>query len=52
MFAELSSVRDSDLILVMNHGNIVEQGTHEKLLAKRGFYASLYNNQFVANCET
>ena len=31
----------------MNHGRIVEQGTHEELLAKRGFYSDLYNSQFV-----
>lgn len=42
----LSTVRDADLILVMNHGDIVEQGTHEELLAKCGFYAELYNSQF------
>jgi ATP-binding cassette subfamily B protein len=43
----LSTIRDADLILVMNHGNIVEQGTHKELLAQNGFYASLYNSQFV-----
>lgn len=42
----LSTIRDADLILVMNHGDIVEQGTHEELLKKGGFYASLYNSQF------
>lgn len=42
----LSTVRDADVILVMNNGSIVEQGTHESLLAKKGFYASLYNSQF------
>ncbi|MDI6619165.1 MAG: ABC transporter ATP-binding protein [Clostridiales bacterium] len=42
----LSTVRNADLILVMNHGDIVEQGTHKELLAKGGFYASLYNSQF------
>lgn len=42
----LSTIRDADKILVMNHGDIVEQGTHEELLAKSGFYASLYNSQF------
>ncbi|MCX8012740.1 MAG: ABC transporter ATP-binding protein/permease, partial [Rectinema sp.] len=42
----LSTVRDADLILVMDHGDIVEQGTHEELLAKCGFYAELYNSQF------
>ena len=42
----LSTIRDADLILVMREGDIVEQGTHEQLLAKRGFYADLYNSQF------
>jgi len=42
----LSTVRKSDLILVMNEGNIVEKGTHTKLLEKSGFYAELYNSQF------
>ena len=42
----LSTIRDADLILVMRDGNIVEQGTHQSLLAKKGFYASLYNSQF------
>jgi ATP-binding cassette subfamily B protein len=44
----LSTVRDADLILVMNHGRIIEQGTHEGLLAQGGFYADLYNSQFAA----
>jgi len=43
----LSTIRDADTILVMNHGRIVEQGTHEELLAAKGFYADLYNSQFV-----
>jgi ATP-binding cassette subfamily B protein len=43
----LSTVRDADAILVMNHGRIVEQGTHDELLAREGFYAELYNSQFV-----
>ncbi len=43
----LSTVRDADVILVMNHGRIVEQGSHEELLAHGGFYAELYNSQFV-----
>ena len=42
----LSTIKNADLILVMNHGDIVEQGTHEELLAKNGFYADLYNSQF------
>jgi ATP-binding cassette subfamily B multidrug efflux pump len=42
----LSTIRDADWILVMNNGDIVEQGTHEDLLAKGGFYADLYNSQF------
>lgn len=42
----LSTIRDADWILVMNNGDIVEQGKHEKLLAKGGFYAELYNSQF------
>jgi len=43
----LSTIRDADEILVMDHGSIVEQGTHEELLARRGFYYDLYNSQFV-----
>lgn len=42
----LSTIRDADLILVMNHGTIIEKGTHEGLLAQKGFYADLYNSQF------
>ena len=42
----LSTIRDADLILVMKDGDIVEQGNHEELLAKDGFYANLYNSQF------
>ena len=43
----LSTIRDADLILVMKDGDIVEQGNHEELLQKNGFYAELYNSQFV-----
>ncbi len=42
----LSTIRDADWILVMNNGDIVEQGKHARLLAKKGFYAELYNSQF------
>ena len=42
----LSTIRDADLILVMKDGDIVEQGTHDSLLAEGGFYANLYNSQF------
>jgi len=43
----LSTIRDADTILVMNEGNIIEQGTHQQLLDADGFYADLYNSQFV-----
>ena len=43
----LSTIRDADLILVMKDGDIIEQGTHEQLLAQNGFYADLYNAQFA-----
>ena len=42
----LSTIRDADLILVMKDGDIIEQGDHEELLARKGFYADLYNSQF------
>ncbi len=43
----LSTIKDADHILVMNHGDIIEQGTHESLLAQNGFYTNLYNSQFA-----
>jgi len=43
----LSTIRDADRILVMNQGAVIEQGTHEDLLAQRGFYADLYESQFT-----
>ena len=42
----LSTIKNADVILVMNKGNVIEKGTHEQLLAKGGFYANLYNSQF------
>ena len=42
----LSTIKNADLILVMKDGNIIEQGTHNKLIKKNGFYAELYNSQF------
>ena len=43
----LSTIREADVILVMKDGHIIEQGTHESLLAQNGFYANLYNSQFA-----
>ena len=43
----LSTIREADIILVMRAGQIVEQGSHEELLKKRGFYAELYQSQFA-----
>lgn len=43
----LSTIRDAELILVMNQGSIIEMGNHKELLAKKGFYAELYNSQFL-----
>ena len=45
----LSTIKDADRILVMDKGRILEQGTHEELLENGGFYANLYNSQFVQN---
>ena len=42
----LSTIRDADVILVMKDGDIIEQGNHEELIKKNGFYAELYNSQF------
>ena len=48
----LSTIRDADQILVMNRGTIVEQGSHEELMERKGFYADLYNSQFQRKFET
>ena len=45
----LSTIRNADCILVMNKGSVIEQGTHEELMRKNGFYADLYNSQFALN---
>lgn len=42
----LSTIKEADIILVMNNGNVIETGSHEELLNKKGFYANLYNSQF------
>ena len=42
----LSTIQTADVILVMNQGDVIEQGTHEELLARGGFYARLYRSQF------
>lgn len=47
----LSTIRDADIILVMNEGSIIEEGNHEALMIKNGFYADLYNSQFVGETE-
>lgn len=46
----LSTIKEADIILVMKAGKIIEQGNHEELLEKKGFYAELYNSQFVGVC--
>ena len=43
----LSTIVDADMILVIDNGKVVEQGTHEDLLSKRGFYAKIYNSQYA-----
>ena len=43
----LSTIKNAKVIIVMNHGKIIETGTHEELLAKNGFYAEMYNSQFL-----
>ena len=48
----LSTIKEADLILVMKDGDIVEQGTHQQLLDKGGFYAGLYNAQFEETGES
>lgn len=47
----LSTIRDADTILVMEHGDIVEQGSHEELLERRGAYWALYQSQFAGAAE-
>ncbi|MCH4170919.1 MAG: ABC transporter ATP-binding protein/permease [Lactobacillus sp.] len=47
----LSTIQDADNIIVMNEGSIIETGTHQQLLAKKGFYADLYNSQFSGNAD-
>ena len=47
----LSTIKDADRILVMRDGNIIEQGRHEELLEKKGFYAKLYNSQFESTVQ-
>lgn len=46
----LSTIKESDVILVMKDGNIIEQGSHQELLARGGFYKELYESQFAGNC--
>ena len=43
----LSTIRNADCILVMNQGDIIEQGNHDALMQENGFYANLYNSQFA-----
>lgn len=44
----LSTVKNADIILVLKDGDVIESGTHEELLDKKGFYAELYNSQFAS----
>ena len=48
----LSTIKDADVILVMNDGDIIEKGNHKELLTQNGFYADLYNSQFVGDSST
>ncbi len=48
---QLSTIHNADLILVLRDGDIVEQGTHQELLAQGGFYSDLYNSQFILGQE-
>jgi len=47
----LSTIKNADIILVMNKGTIIETGTHDELLKKDGFYAGLYNSQFIESID-
>ena len=47
----LSTIKNADLILVMDSGNVIEQGNHDELMKKNGFYAKLYNSQFTKKVE-
>ena len=47
----LSTIRDADKIIVMNHGDVIETGNHDDLMEQDGFYADLYNSQFQATEE-
>ena len=45
-YCKTQAIKNADIILVMNEGNIIEQGTHDELMKLNGFYAELYNSQF------